>query len=594
MKLVIVESPAKCAKIQGYLGDGYTVKATMGHIRALEESLDSVGIDKGWEPTYKEIASKKDAITKLRAAAKGCEVILAADDDREGEAIAWHTCFILKLNPATTERIVFHEITKPAILAAVANPRRLDMNKVNAQQARSMLDLLVGFTISRVLWNRVAPKLSAGRCQTPALRLVVERDAEVENHKAAAYWRLSGEWNTTPTSSLSLKGSADKDLATKDESNIFLQSVVSKPESIILSVKESVSISNPPKPLITSTLQQEASHRGLSPKVTMQAAQKLYEAGHITYMRTDNATLSVDAVTAIRTYVEATHGAEYLGVLATSKESATEKPEKPEKPETAKKVKKTKKEAEKGAGAGAGAAVAVQAAHEAIRPTKPNVKEPDLDDAAQRTVYKLVWLRATQSQMAAAQTDIRKTTLVIESNKTIVWNVEQQKMKFAGWRILEPQSTETVTAEQLAWETWKTLKAGMKLQWTALHADEQFTKPKGRFTEASLIADLEKRGIGRPSTFASLMSTIVERDYVEKTNTEGKEQDSQHLVIKPNVWPPKESVEKHKVGAEKNKLKATALGKSVSDFLSREYSDLFNYEFTATMERSIEEIAQGT
>jgi len=575
MKLVIVESPAKCAKIQGYLGDGYTVKATMGHIRSLEENLDSIGIERGWEPTYKEIATKKDAIAKLRAATKGCEVILAADDDREGEAIAWHTCFILKLNPATTERIVFHEITKPAILAAVANPRRLDLNKVNAQQARSMLDLLVGFTISRVLWNQVAPKLSAGRCQTPALRLVLERDQEVENHKATAFWRLSGQWNTKTPNTIPLHAVAQKDLATKAESQRFLQSVVSATDSTVLTVNETVSVSQPPKPLITSTLQQEASNRGISPKVAMNAAQKLYEAGHITYMRTDNATLSEDAVTAIRKYVEETHGPLYL---------AKEADEKPEIPKIKKAVKKTGKKEE----------VAPQAAHEAIRPTKADLTDAPVDDATQRTVYRLIWLRATQSQMAPAETDVRKTTLHIDASKEIVWSIEQHKLRFAGWKVLEPQNAETATAELAAWKAWKTLKAGAKLHWSALQADEQFTKPKGRFTEASLISDLERRGIGRPSTFATLISTILERDYVEKTNTEGTVQDSQHLSLKPKTWPPVETVEKHKVGAEKNKLRATPLGKSVAEFLFKEYSDLFNYEFTAGMERSLDEIAQGT
>jgi DNA topoisomerase-1 len=580
MKLVVVESPAKCAKIQSYLGDGYKVQATMGHIRALEESLDSVGIDKGWEPTFAEIKTKKEAIAKLRAAAKGCEVILAADDDREGEAIAWHVCFILKLNPATTQRIVFHEITKPAILAAAASPRRLDMNKVNAQQARSMLDLLVGFTISKVLWNRVGPKLSAGRCQTPALRLVVERDAEVDNHKAAAYWRLSGSW--LPTATITpLEAVAAVDLATQDDAQKALQTVVNHTASTVVTVKESVSTSSPPKPLITSTLQQEASNQcGINPKTTMQAAQKLYEAGHITYMRTDNPLISEEAAAVIRTIVKERYGEDYVG--APGQHILQAMPE-------AKEAKEAKK-----AKAPVAAQPQAQAAHEAIRPTHPEV-EPDIDDPTQKRVYRLIWRRAMESQMSASQTDVKKATLVINADKERVWNTEQTKMKFAGWKVLEPKSDDATQAETTAWSAWAPyLKPGTALQWQQLRADEQFTKPKGRYTEASLISDLEKRGIGRPSTFASLVSTILEREYVEKTNAEGKTQESTHLVLKPAVWPPTVKTEAHKVGADKNKLKATPLGKSVSDFLAREYTDLFNYQFTATMEQRLDEIAQGT
>jgi DNA topoisomerase-1 len=595
MKLVIVESPAKCAKIQGFLGDGYKVQATMGHIRALEESLDSVGIDRGWDPTYKELETKRDAIAKLRSAAKGCEIILASDDDREGEAIAWHVCFILKLNPATTPRIVFHEITKPAILAAVAAPRRLDLAKVNAQQARSMLDLLVGFTISRVLWNRVAPKLSAGRCQTPALRLVVERDAEVDKHRAAAYWRLSGKW-AHPTKPVlpPLHAAAAADLPTAAEAEAALRTVHTTPKTTVTAVKESVSTSAPPKPLITSTLQQEASSsHGLGPKVTMQAAQKLYEAGHITYMRTDNPMLSQEAATAIRGWVTTTHGPEFVGepgqhtiaaaaatvehvetpapkkakAKAKAPETATTAPEKPE----------------------------AQAAHEAIRPTHPELPEPAIEDPTQRTVYKLIWRRAVQSQMAPSTTDVRKATLAIEGDPTRLWTAEQTQSKFLGWRVLDRRDADREAAEERAYAEWAAvLKPAAILQWKALQADEQFTKPKGRYTEASLIADLEKKGIGRPSTFASLVSTILDREYIEKTNVEGKTQDSRHLTIAPSQWPPTESLEHHTVGAEKNKVRATPLGTSVSTFLAREYADLFNYEFTASMEQDLDNIAKDT
>ena len=591
MKLVIVESPAKCSKIAGFLGAAYKVHATMGHIRALQESLDSVGIDREWEPKYEEIATKREAIAKLRAAARGCEeIILASDDDREGEGIAWHVCAILKLDPSTTARIVFHEITKPAILAAVAAPRRLDMNKVNAQQARAMLDLLVGFTISKVLWNRVGPKLSAGRCQTPALRLVAERDAEVENHKAAAYWRLNGTVTPPRHPTLLLEIQAAEDLNTGEEALEVLRVNHSNTGATVQTVKESVSTSAPPKPYITSTLQQDASSlHGLGPKVTMQAAQKLYEAGHITYMRTDNPQLSVEAATAIRAYVTEKHGAEYLGVEGqnTIVSATAETEEKPKK--KTKKAAKAKEDA-----APTPPPPEAQAAHEAIRPTHPENPEPAIDDATQKTVYRLIWRRATQSQMAPCETDVRKVNLVLDAEPTRVWNADQSKIKFAGWKILDVTDPEKTAAAETAWATWAShLKPAAKLAWTTLKADEHFTKPKGRYTEASLIAELEKKGIGRPSTFASLVSTILDRDYVEKTNVEGVTQDSCHYALKPLTWPPAATLQSHKVGAEKNKLRSTALGRSVSAFLTKEYSDLFNYDFTAAMEADLDAISRG-
>jgi DNA topoisomerase-1 len=572
MKLVIVESPAKCGKIQGYLGADYRVVATMGHIRALDETLESVGIDRGWEPIYKELGTKKDAIVRLKSAAKGVDqVILATDDDREGEGIAWHVCFLLKLNPTTTPRIVFHEITEPAIRAAVAAPRLLDLHKVNAQQARSMLDLLVGFTISRVLWTRVAPKLSAGRCQTPALRLVAERDRLVDNHTASAFWRLVGSFAMGGC----LSATAVQDVATEEEATAALNTVKNAPAATILSVKESVSVSNPPKPLITSTLQQEASSiHGLAPKSTMMAAQKLYEAGHITYMRTDQAVLSEEAKTAIRAWVTTNHGASYLGVVTATP---------------------AVKAVVKAVAQAVAQAVAAQAAHEAIRPTHPERRTIDVEDRTQTLVYNLIWRRATQSQMAPCLADVRKVTLSIDADPTRIYSTEQTKSKFLGWRVLEPQDADKTHKDETEWSTWAPLLAvGAKLAWSALNADQHFTKPKGRFTEASLIQELEHAGIGRPSTFASLVGTIVERDYVEKTNVEGTVQESRHLTLHPREWPPTVTTESHKVGAEKNKLRTTALGRSVIDFLSREYDDLFAYGFTARMEQELDEVAHGT
>jgi DNA topoisomerase-1 len=583
MKLVIVESPAKCSKIQTYLGDGYIVKATMGHIRALEESLDSVGINRDWEPKYAELATKKDAITKLRSAAKGADVILATDDDREGEGIAWHVCFLLKLNPANTPRIVFHEITKPAIQAAITNPRRLDINKVNAQQARAMLDLLVGFSISKVLWNRVAPKLSAGRCQTPALRLVVDRDREVEEHKAAAFWRINGVWKHT--SATQLEAQSANDIPDRPTAEAKLRNVYETQDSHIHSIKESISISNPPKPYITSTLQQDAStSHGLNPKTTMQAAQKLYEAGLITYMRTDNPVLSEEAAVSIRAVITSSYGTEYLGPIG--QHTATAAPKEDTEP-----LKKAKPKAKK---ATATDVPAAQAAHEAIRPTHPEDTDPALTDDIQRTVYKLIWRRAIQCQMAAARTAVRKFVLVIDADPDQLYETQQTKPEFLGWTLTEPKDPKKVALADAEWNSWTPYaKAGERLLWTHLQADEQFTKPRGRYTEASLIAELEKRGIGRPSTFASLVSTILDRNYVEKTNAEGKPQICSHLTLNPFVWPPAETSSEHKVGMDRNKLRSTALGRSVTEFLTKEYTDLFAYEFTAAMEADLDKIANG-
>jgi DNA topoisomerase-1 len=296
-------------------------------------------------------------------------------------------------------------------------------------------------------------------------------------------------------------------------------------------------------------------------------------------MRTDNPQLSAEAATAIRTYVTEKYGAMYVGAEGQHTIGAAAEP-----------APKKKKKA-----AAAAAPVEAQAAHEAIRPTHPENPEPAIDDATQKTVYRLIWRKATQSQMSPAETDVRKATLTLDAEPTRVWNAEQSKSKFAGWRILDAVDPEKAAAAETSWAAWAPfLKPAAKLAWANLQADEHFTKPKGRFTEASLIAELEKKGIGRPSTFASLVSTILDRDYVEKTNVEGTTQDSCHYSLKPRAWPPVASLQTHKVGAEKNKLRSTALGRSVSTFLQKEYSDLFNYDFTAAMESDLDAISQGS
>jgi DNA topoisomerase-1 len=315
----------------------------------------------------------------------------------------------------------------------------------------------------------------------------------------------------------------------------------------------------------------------------MQAAQKLYEAGLITYMRTDNPHIAADAAAVVRAYITTNYGKEYVGSEGQHILHA-------EVPAPAKKTKKAAVEVP-----AAPAAPAAQAAHEAIRPTHPETPNPDITDATQRTVYNLIWRRTTQCQMSPARTDARRTTLCIDADPTRIWTAEQTKVAFYGWRRLERVNEDDAASDTQSWAAWAPLlTVGATLLWNRLNADETFTKPKGRYTEASLIAELEHRGIGRPSTFASLVSVIVDRNYVEKTNVDGKSQESHHVQIVPHQWPPTASTTSHTVGAEKNKLRSTALGRSVVNFLVREYADLFNYEFTASMERDLDGIAQGT
>ena len=582
MKLMIVESPAKCSKIQSFLGAGWEVIASMGHIRGLDDSLDALNIEKGWVPKYVDILTKKEAISKLKAkASKADEVYLAQDADREGEGISWHVATILKLPITTTKRVVFNEITKPAILHAVENPRTIDINMVYSQQARSMLDMLIGFTISKVLWSHVPSAKSAGRCQTPALRLVVERDDEIENHSATSSYKIHAVFKAADDLLLDAKGIVS--MKNETDARILLQTFcegTKKPNAKVISIVEKVSTSNPPKPLITSSLQQDASSiHGYNPKSTMQCAQKLYEAGLITYMRTDNPMLSQEACYGIRKYVQEKHGDEYVGkfgqyMIKDSAEGSSTK------------IKSKGKEKE----------TKVQGAHEAIRPTHIDEYEPKGSwDAMTTNIYKLIWRRAMQCQMSSSTNDVRIVKISIDDKPDYLFEHEQTKVKFAGYKILDNSSDEKEEAELLLWnKTASNLSEGKKIVWKSLAADEVFTKPPPRYTEASLIHELEKKGIGRPSTFASLITTLFDRLYIEKTKSEGKVQDSKHLIVdSPAVWPPKLKVEKHKIGADKNKIQATELGKLVSNYLQKNYNDLFSYDYTSKMENELDIIAEG-
>lgn len=575
----------------------------MGHIRALKEDLDAIGFKKGqrihvWSPKYESIASKRDAISSLKkaAASPGTEVYLGADDDREGEAIAWHTCIALGLDPATTKRVVFHEITEAALKAAVASPTRIDMNKFEAQQARTMLDMLIGFTLSPCLWRGVGykPGLSAGRCQTPALRIIYDRDREIEGHTATLSWRIQAS-SALPTP---LQWKCPSSFESEETATAALKAILdSKVKVKFLTItdrQERVSTSQAPHPLITSSLQQEASSRlGMNPKVTMRLAQTLYEAGHITYMRTDNAVLSQEAAAAASALVTAKWGEEYLAGASPSSE---------EKPGTLKKKIIKKKTAEvkeitpvaaHEVSAKADTSTCIltsQNAHEAIRPTHfENTELADMGPQEQR-LYALIWKRAVQSVMAPETRDCVKLTATIPS---ITLETTWDQTRFAGWRILE-QNAETEKEEKELYDARKALVQGAMIPWSTITASEVRTAPPPRYTEASLIRDLETKGIGRPSTYATLVETVLDRGYIEKTTIAAKPITVKGLELKAGAKALKATSKTEKTGGEKDKLHTTPLGRTVIEWLLTKFDDILEYGFTAQMETLLDEVAKGT
>lgn len=565
MPLVIVESPAKCSKIKGFLGPGYDVIASMGHIRALEEGLDAIGLQRDFEPRYSFQKEKAKAIAAIKEAAKKhTEIILAADDDREGEAIAYSVCVLLKLDPSKNKRAVFHEITKPAVLAAIQNPRILDMNKVNSQQSRAVLDMLIGYSISPLLWNHVSHGLSAGRCQTPALRLVAERELEAANFSSTCSWLVDGQWSR---GSHNFEGNLTDELQDMDSAEAYLEMRKNDLGATVLSTVIRQTTEQSPKPLITSSLQQQASSLlHIGPKDTMKIAQRLYEAGHITYMRTDMAVLGKEAVKEGTAYILENHGKEYLAPEKKDKASATN----------------------------------AQEAHEAIRPTHFETKDlPDSEDwsAKDRKLYRIIWTRALQSLMSPKKGE--KCIVEFRACKDDTdwtWRSTWLRTIFEGWRILNWKDIEDDKDEKDAleeeWLAATKIKQGDKLQWLALKAAPHFTKAPGRYTEATLIKELEENGIGRPSTFASLISTILDKAYVEKKSFEAKTATVDILTLEKGKDISKTQKE-IKQGGEKDRLVPTALGKSVLTYLLANFQDLFAYKFTAEMESRLDKIAEG-
>lgn len=558
--LLIVESPAKAKTIDKILGDDFEVKSCYGHIRDLEKEKMGIDVEHNFTPRYIVPEEKQKVVKELtQLAKKADEVWLATDEDREGEAISWHLCEVLGLDPKKTKRIAFHEITKPAIEEAIQHPRTVDMNLVNAQQARRVLDRVVGFELSPVLWRKMSLKnsLSAGRVQSVAVRLIVEREREINAFKPVSSFKIEG-WFTAPDASkkeITFKAEGSR-LNTANEAETFLGTCVGA-EYRVKEVQVKPAKKSPSAPFTTSTLQQEASRKlGYGVAKTMLLAQKLYENGYITYMRTDSVNLSDIALNDIEEQIEKQYGKKYVQIRKY----------------------KTKTQS-------------AQEAHEAIRPTllsRTTIEEPDV-----KKLYELIWKRTMASQMADAE--LEKTIAKIEiSTNHAELTAQGEVMKFDGFLKVykEDSDDEDETAnEESNNNLLPPLSVGQKLSLKELKAIERFTRPAPRYTEASLVKKLEELGIGRPSTYAPTISTILKRGYVEKKDKEGIPYDYQIITLKNNqVYKTKETAI---AGAEKAKLFPTDLGLLVTDFLKQYFEDIMDYGFTAKIEEEFDEIAQG-
>lgn len=551
--LVIVESPAKAKTIEGYLGKDYKVTSSYGHVRDLPKGDKAIDKENGFKPTYEVSADKKDVIKQLKKLAKESEIIfLASDDDREGEAISWHLKEALNLDDARTRRIVFREITKNAIDNAIKNPRGIDIDLVNAQQARRVLDRLVGFELSPILWKKIKTGLSAGRVQSVAVRLVVEREREIEKFEPKSSFKVTAIFDLGDGKELVAELPSKFD--TQEEAEEFLKSCKDAEFSII-DLEKKPSKKTPAPPFTTSTLQQEASRKlGFSVAQTMSVAQKLYEAGIISYMRTDSVNLSDEAVNGAVSEIKGEFGNKYV---------------------------KTRKFKTKSSGA--------QEAHEAIRPTNFANREPGVDRNGSR-LYELIWKRAIASQMADAE--IEKTTAKIGiSNSDAVLTASGEVIKFDGFLSVYLESTDDEDDNEVQKGMLPPLKVGQMLDLRSMKAKEGFTRHPARYTEASLVKKLEEMGIGRPSTYAPTISTIQKRNYVVKEYREGKERE--YTVV--NLEKGDIKAEKHTeiTGTEKNKLFPTNIAMVVTDFLVEHFPNVTNYSFTAEVEKEFDDIAQG-
>lgn len=551
--LVIVESPAKAKTIEKFLGKDFEVLSSYGHIRDLKKKDFSVDIEHNYKPIYEIPADKKKLVETLKQEADKADMVwLASDEDREGEAIAWHLFEVLKLKPEKTKRIVFHEITKDAILHAIENPRDIDLNRVDAQQARRVLDRIVGFELSPVLWKKVKPALSAGRVQSVAVRLIVEREREISAFKPEAAYRVIGEF-LLPGGEL-LKAELSQRLKTEDEAKALLEACKTARFSIgDVTVKPAKK--SPAAPFTTSTLQQEAARKlGFSVAQTMMVAQRLYEAGHITYMRTDSVNLSSLAINTTKDEIVKTLGERYLHIRNYHTHT-------------------------KGA----------QEAHEAIRPTYISHHEFNASSQEKR-LYELIWKRTIASQMSDAELEKTTATIAVSGRKEHFVAVGEV-LKFDGFLKVYMESTDDEGDTEGNDKMLPALAKGDVLALSSVTATERFSQAPARYTEASLVRKLEELGIGRPSTYAPTISTIQQREYVEKGDRKGTERKYRMLTLHDGKI---ESGEKTELtGADKGKLLPTDIGVVVNDFLMEYFPDILNYNFTANVEQQFDDIAEG-
>jgi len=555
--LVIVESPAKAKTIEKFLGKDFYVTSSMGHIRDLEKKDFGIDIQNNFTPKYEISADKKKLVAELKKVAKDSKTIwLASDEDREGEAISWHLMETLELDPKKTKRIVFHEITKDAILNAVQNPRPLDYNLVNAQQARRVLDRIVGFEVSPVLWKKVKPSLSAGRVQSVAVRMIVEREREIINFNSTAAFRVAASFLVADKDGkiVELKAELNRRFDTRDEAYAFLEKCKNA-EFQISDVVKKPGKRSPAPPFITSTLQQEASRKlGFSVSQTMSVAQKLYESGKITYMRTDSVSLSGLAINAAKQKIISTLGEKYHQVRQYKTKS-------------------------KGA----------QEAHEAIRPTYLDQEEISGSNQ-EKKLYDLIWKRTIASQMSDAE--LEKTTVTIDFSKgPEKFIATGEVLIFDGFlRVyMESDDDEDTNGGQKGLLPPLTVK--QMLRWDKIQATERFTQKPPRYTEASLVKKLEEQGIGRPSTYAPIITTVQNRGYVVKEDRAGIEREYTDLILSGQKI--SEKIKKEQTGAEKSKLFPTDIGMVVNDFLMRYFDMIMDYNFTAKVEKEFDEIADG-
>ncbi len=549
--LVIVESPAKAKTIEKFLGSDFQVESSYGHIADLPSKEIGVDVENGFKPKYEVSSDKKALVSKLKTLSKNAEMVwLASDEDREGEAISWHLAEELKLDTKKTKRIVFHEITKGAILKAIDNPREIDYNLVNAQQARRVLDRLVGYELSPVLWRKIKGGLSAGRVQSVSVRLIVEREREIQNFSAVASYSVVAEF--VNEAGKAFKAKLPKNFNTKKEAEDFLKQNIGSIYKVA-DLETKPTKKSPAAPFTTSTLQQEAARKLYLPVgITMQLAQRLYEAGLITYMRTDSVNLSKDAMDAAEAEIIKSYGKEFS------------------KPRTF---------ATKSKGA--------QEAHEAIRPTDMSRHTVNID-RDQARLYDLIWKRTLASQMSDAQ--LERTNVKIEAdNHGEIFTASGEVLLFEGFLKVYLEGHDDDEEEQEG--MLPALKVNEKLANNYITATERYSRPPARYTEASLVKKLEELGIGRPSTYAPTISTIINRNYVEKGTLEGQERNYTQLTLQNSKVG--EKLLKENTGSDKGKLVPTDIGTIVTDFLVKNFGNILDYNFTAKVEQDFDEIAEG-